>query len=518
MRSNIILLHFNARDAAPASRASCSTTCVATRIGTFSSSASYELLAASLIRVTMLVTILATCGPASASTYGAGEPPGPATPAQGSSSMKTVIDVRTSPPVYLPGPVIRVEIYSTNPVAPEVRERLQDGIEQVLLMNDPRLRVSQTAADTSISCTITDLSASSRLEIRTRPEYRRTGQIIVTNSETGVSRTEDQFEYVDVSYRVLVFEGRISVKWDVTDLATGILLYSDRVDSVYAHEAGPDLGAGPIVGSSASSVNLNIANLKLADKAAVLILAKLSPNVSSEIVALSSGKLKEASKVLESGHWSEALTFLSSMAPFKDPRDDAYRFYSIGVAQEALAYGALDPVEKKKQLEQAVGNYRRAAELRPGENMFWAPKNRAESMLSQTSKLAAQVERFEAARKLPSTAIGPGRIAAADLFHQIGTRTPSGPMFIDNQTVLQWVKAGRSADYIIASIKHAQATRFDLSQVEVLKLRRDGVSTSVLKAMANAQANTQERPRASVLGKVFTTAASLLLLLPFVLR
>ena len=91
-------------------------------------------------------------------------------------------------------------------------------------------------------------------------------------------------------------------------------------------------------------------------------------------------------------------------------------------------------------------------------------------------------------------------------------------MFIDNQTVVQWVKSGRSPDYIIASIKHASGTRFDLSEVEVLKLRRDGVDKSVLKAMANAQANAQDRPRASVLGKALTTAASLLLLLPFVLR
>ena len=514
MRSNITLPRFNARDAVPASRALCIAAHITARIGKVSRLDSYGLLATSLSRVVILVIVVATSVPASASSYGAVEPPGPATPVQGSSSMKTVIDVRTSPPVYLPGPVIRVEVYSTNPISPGVSERLQEGIEQVLLAKDPRLSVSQTAADTSIACTITQLSASSRLEIRTRPEYRRTGQIIVTNSETGVSRTEDQFEYVDVSYRVLAFEGRISVKWDVTDVTTGILLYSDRIDSVYTHEAGPDLGVGPIVGSSVSSVDLNIVNLKLADKAAVLILAQLSPNVSSEIVALSSGKLKEASKLLESGLWSEALTLLSSMPAFKDSKDDAYRLYSIGVAQEALAYKSLDPSEKKRQLEQAVGNYRRATELKPGENIFWVPKNRAESMLSQTSKLVAQVVRFEEAKKLPSAAISPGRVAAADLFHQIGARAPSAPMFIDNQTVVQWVKAGRSSDYIIASIKHATATRFDLSQVEVLKLRRDGVNKSVLKAMADAQ----EGPRPSVLGRVFTTPLALLWLVPFVVR
>lgn len=526
MRSITEPSHFESRNTVPASRASSFTdyvaTYIATRIGAFSRSAPNALLAASLKHLTILMTMLATCAVTPALPYAVGEPARPATPMQGSSSMKTVIGVRTSPPVYVPGPAIRVEVYSTNPLAPEVRERLQEGIEQVLLMNDPRLSVSQGAADTSIDCTITDLSVSPRIEVRSRPEYQRTGQVVVTDSETGYSRTEDQFAYVDVPYRVLVFEGRIRVKWDVTDIATGILLYSDTVDEVYsnARDAAPDFGSGPIVHSSVASVDLNIAYLKLADKAAGLILAQLSAGVHSEIVPLSSGKLKDAGKLLESGRWSEALTLLTSMPTFKDPKDDAYRFYCIGVAQEALAYKSQDPLEKKRQLEQSVNNYRRAAELKPGENMFWAPKDRAESSLLQASGIVAQVEVLEKARKIRSAPTNPDRVAGGNtgLFRQASIRVPPGPMVIDNQTVVQWVKAGRSSDYIVASIKHAAATRFDLSQVELLKLRRDGVSTSVLKAMANAQTNAREKPRGGVLEKVFTTALSLLWLVPFVVR
>lgn len=208
------------------------------------------------------------------------------------------------------------------------------------------------------------------------------------------------------------------------------------------------------------------------------------------------------------------------MPEFKDPKDDAYRFYSIGVAQEALAYKSQDPLEKKRQLEQSVNSYRRAVEMKPGENMFWAPKNRAESSLAQTSAAVAQLGTLEEAKKRRIDATGPKPSAGvrADLFRQTSIRVPADPMVIDNQTVVQWVKAGRSPDYIVPSIKHAAATRFDLSQVELLKLRRDGVSTSVLKAMANAQTNAREKPRAGVLEKVFTTALSLLWLVPFVVR
>jgi tetratricopeptide (TPR) repeat protein len=301
----------------------------------------------------------------------------------------------------------------------------------------------------------------------------------------------------------------MSVKCEVTDVAAGLLLYSDRFDAVYTDAR--EVGAG----SSALSVDdLNIVYLKLAHNAVGLILAQLCPRVYSEIVALPSGKLKEASKLMESGLWSEALTLLSSMPAFKNPKDDAYRFYSIGVAQEALAYKALDHFEKKGQLERAVDNYRRAAELKPNEDMFWVPKNRAESVLSQASGLAAQVEVFEEAKKPGSK--GADRIAAGntDLFRQTGSRMQSGPMLKNNQTVVQWVKSGRSTDYITASIKHAPGTRFDLSSAEVLKMRRDGVNNSVLKAMAKSQQGG--RPGAGGLGKAVFIAVSLLSWLPFV--
>ncbi len=499
MRCPITLPHFNARHKVAAG---CGSYIVA-RIAAWSRSASYGLLAASLM--------LATCAAPSASAYGIGGPSRPATPAQGSSSRKTVIDVRTSPGVYLPGPTFRIEVYSTKPVTPRVPEFLQQTIEQTLLRNDPRLRVAQTAADTSIACIITDLTLSPGVETRTRPEYQKTGETTVTDPATGISRTEDQYSYVDVSYRALVFEGRMSVKCEVTDVATGILLYSDRFDAVYTDAR--EVGAG----SSAPSVDdLNIVYLKLADNAAGLILAQLCPRVYSEIVELPSGKLKEASKLMESGLWSEALTLLSSMPVFKDPKDDAYRFYSIGVAHEALAYKVRDHFEKKLQLERAVDNYRRAAELKPNENMFWAPKNRAEFVLWQTSGLVTQVEVFEEAKKPGSkAATSPDRIAAGNtgLFRQTRSPVQSGPMLINNQTVVQWVKSGRSSDYITASIKHAAGTRFDLSAAEVLKLRRDGVNNSVLKAMAESQQG--RRPGVGGRGRAVITAVSLLWWLPF---
>jgi hypothetical protein len=451
------------------------------------------------------------------SSYAAGREPGPpnrsTATSQGSSGRKTVIEVRTSPGVYLPGPTLSIQALSTKPVTPRVTELLKQNIEQTLFRSDPRLRTATTAPDTSIVCTILDLSLSPGVETRTRQEYQRTGYSTVTDPVTGMSRTEDQYSYVTVPYRALVLEGRMSVTCDVTDVATGILLHSDRFDVVYTDARDAGLGPGALSVDDQNSIYL-----KLADNAAGLILAQLCPRVYSEVVVLPSGKLKEASTLMESGRWAEARILLTTMPAFKNPRDDAYRLYSIGLTDESLAYKSLDPSEKKLHLERAVENYRRAAELKPTEDIFWVPKNRAELVLWQTRSLVAQAEVFEEAKKQrsnPATSANRTDAGNTDLFRQVRSRMQPGMLVIDNQTVVQWVKSGRSSEYITASIKHAAETRFDLSEAEVLKLRRDGVNRDVLKAMEKTQRGYTYGSFG--LGKALTVAASILWWLPFVI-
>jgi hypothetical protein len=150
--------------------------------------------------------------------------------------------------------------------------------------------------------------------------------------------------------------------------------------------------------------------------------------------------------------------------------------------------------------------------------MFWPPMCRAEFVLWQTTGLVAQVEVFEEAKRPGSkAATSPGRIPAwnTDLFRQTRSRMPSGPMLINNQTVVEWVKSGRSSDYITASIKHAPRTQFDLSAAEKLKLRRDGVSNRVLKAMSESRQGL--RPGIGGRTKAVFTVLSLLWWLPLLI-
>jgi hypothetical protein len=449
-------------------------------------------------------------GIGSVSAWEGGAPSPPSTTSQGSADRKAVIDVRTSAGVYLPGPTFNTQVTSLKAVSPRVTELIQQAIQETLVRNDPRLRFVSTAPDTLISCTITELDVTPGVEARTRPEYQKTGERIITDSATGAYRTEDVYGYVAVAYRALVLAGRMSVKCEVKDVATGIVLYSDRFDAVYS-----DAREVAVGWSNPSVDDLNAIYLKLADNAAGLILAVLSPRVSSEIVALPSGTLKETSKLLEAGLWREALDRLAGMPPFKDPQDDAYRLYSVGVAHEALAYKTQDLAEKKRQLELAADHYRRATQLKPRENAFWGPKNRAELSLWKATGLVAQSVAFEDAKKAGSKAVasGPDQVASTpDLFRQVSSKMPAPFGAINNQTVIQWVRSGRSADYIASSIKHAPRTQFDLSPAEVLKLRREGVSDRTLKAMKESQRGPRYGIRTRTRNIII--AASLLTWLP----
>ena len=445
----------------------------------------------------------------SVSAFGNGLP-GPASP-QGSSDRKALIEVRTPPSVYLPGPTVSTRVTSLKPVTQRVPESIQQAIQETLLRNDPRLRGASNGVDTLISCTITDLGVSQGVEARIRPEYRRIGQRTVTDSQTGAYYTVDEYGFVDVAYRAFVIAGRMTVQCEVKDVASGIVLYSDSFEAVYsdAREVGFGLGAIAVD-------DLNTTYLRLADNAAGLILAVLCPRVYSDIVALPSGSLKETSKLLEASLWAAALNRLVGLHPFKDPQDEAYRLYSIAVAHEALAYEAQNPVEVKRRLELAADHYRQATQLKPRENTFWGPKNRADLSLWQATGLVAHLEAFEKVKQsgTATAAPDPSQVAArTDLFRQARSNMPPPPSVITNQTVIGWVRSGRSGDYIASGIKHAPSTQFDLSPAEVLKLRREGVSNATLKAMRESQQGPSYG--LSTRTKAIITAASVLWWIPF---
>ena len=126
----------------------------------------------------------------------------------------------------------------------------------------------------------------------------------------------------------------------------------------------------------------------LMSKVTALIAARLvNTNETVEIPLARGGPLDDANKYAEAQQWSKWAEALETMQPFPDQKEDAYRFYNLGVAYEALGYAAETPDGAKRDLEDAAADYGKATDMNPADKRFLPAQNRIELALEHYKKL-----------------------------------------------------------------------------------------------------------------------------------
>jgi hypothetical protein len=194
-------------------------------------------------------------------------------------------------------------------------------------------------------------------------------------------------------------------------------------------------------------------------------------------VFLAKGKLDEADKLAEGGLWSRDLDTLETMKPLSNAQEDAYRFYNIGVANEALGYQAEDHAAAKKFFEDAAINYGKAIDAKQSEKNFIDAQNRIELAVTYYKKLD---ERGSKTSSAPSGGSGASKSSAAN--SSSGTRGKTSAA-LTNQKVIEMFKSGVDESSIISTIHDAHATRFDLSADGLIDLSKNGIKGKILDAM-----------------------------------
>jgi hypothetical protein len=415
----------------------------------------------------------------------------------GIRKIKSELVYKQPPAVHLPGDTLAVQVSSEKPLSQKVFDQLKSGFERVVA-NDSRLKVVADHAETVIACRILSVEFSSNWETRTRSEYKATGTHTVRNPTTDMDETVTDYGWVDVSYTTLVVSGKMTVEYQAKDSQSGLILDSEKLPVRYSRDF--ENGAG--------APNEEFVKVELGWMAGGTVAARLISMKGLVPVLLPKGKLKRASKLFKEGHWQQAMDTLEAMPPFKNPKDDAYRHYSLGVVYEAMAFMSDDLAKTTRLLEQSATNYRRATELKPREDHFWQPWQRAESALAQYRRLNEQLAAFEERRKGQSSGQAKaqppvGQQKRKDMHYLVvsaaSTQYPSHVLSISiavpvitNDTVINWAKSGTSEDYIVASIKHSPGARFDLSPPEQARLKQSGVTSRAIKAMRDSQ--TPRRP------------------------
>ena len=377
----------------------------------------------------------------------------------------------------------------------DVAQSLTDILITELQKNDKRLQESKNSPQMVISFTIT------RYEIAPPQTSMRSESALQKGHMVQVPK-----QY----YRMI---GALEVSYQAKDQKSGQALDSQNLSAKYNREfeSGTNQATDKSLGTKFTDPFKKLAGKKVEDEgtpptpielrqklirdAVTQIAARLVSTDEIVDVLLAHGKqLDSANKLAESALWSRYLETLETMTPFSDPREDAYRIYNIGVANEALGYQAEDHKTASKFLQEAAISYGKAIDARPDEKYFLEPQTRIETAVTYYKKLdeqrvatqekpTTQAADAATAPKAGSTKTATVSSATNAKDKPTSTASRASAPGLTNQKVIDMMKGGVDEENIIATIREARSVQFDLSPDAQIQLAQNGVKGKVLAAM-----------------------------------
>jgi hypothetical protein len=428
------------------------------------------------------------------------------------SKMDAMLKRKSPPRVYIMEPAISVRAHSMTASGTNYSQPLASMLESELTSQDNRLKPEPHRPETIISCEITRLESADKWEQRQSRESRKTGERQEWNAKKQQYETKPVYQEVEVTRNYKVVSGAINVSYQVKSVQTGLVLDSDTFPVNYLQE---------FVDGNGAPSSSDVENL-LVRRVVAMIVPRLVPTEQVVKVLLAQKDLKNMSKLGEAGLWQKMVEALEMREPFKQPKDDAYRLYNIGVGYEALAYQAEDLATTRKFLDKASALYNQAIEMKPDEKYFREPQKRIESAILQYKKLEDQRAAYAQAKALKEQQAAVQQAKAQEaVMHPSseppGTRgnlqgdkglkangrsssqEPKGDKLLTNQGVIDLANQGLDEANLIDTIKQATVVQFDLQPDAMANLLQNKISNGVIAAMRSRQAGLKpasRRPRA----------------------
>jgi hypothetical protein len=408
---------------------------------------------------------------------------------KGSQKMEVALKRKHPPKIQIMGLAIGVRAKSHNPVQAAYAQQLASELESELCGNDRRLRPENDRPETVVSCNITQLDSIEKWEIHKSEERHKTGERLEWNEKKKKNETKPIYEDVVVSHNFKFVSGAMNVSYQVQDTKSLAILDSDNIAARRDRK--------PYLDGNGSPSQDEIRREMVKDIVREIV-RRLTPTIESVTVMLARGKLDDAGRFGQADLWDKMLELLEDkMQPFKDPKDDAYRIYDIGLAYEALAYKAEDLAVAKKLLQSAWDNYRKALEMNPGEKYFREPQIRIEDAVNQYSRLKTQAEEARP-RGLGRPGVQQSDIPEANGSNGL-TSTAAKPL--TNRDVVDLAKKGMDEANLIATIRDAPAVEFDLRAAALGVLLESGVSNKVIASMRARRDLQRTKKRSGRTGK-----------------
>jgi hypothetical protein len=364
--------------------------------------------------------------------------------------------------VLITGTRIGVRVSSQSSEHSAAAQRLSSELESQLVGSDPRLTLEPKNPDTVIDVRILQSKYDEHWE-------ERQGTRQVPNGKDAKGRQQWRTEEVTLRYKIVTHV--FSASYKVDDVRSRRSLIAGTVPHNYRQEFQGGNGSPDASALESDAVDQVVETLK----------HQLTPTKEIVGVLLPKGRLDSAAAFADAGLWSKYLDALEKLAPFAAATDEAYRQYALGVAYEAVGYGADDLDTTLKYLEQASVHYNNAVDAHPKEGYFTkayesivfrgraaqAPLARVQSALVQYQKLK-EFSNTVAQRSTTATGAKGTDLAGDD------------PQAMTNASVIEMLRAGLPEDVIVTSIDSTSNNSFDVSPKGLIQLSEAKASKRVM--------------------------------------
>jgi len=380
-------------------------------------------------------------------------------PSFGLLNKKQVTLKSRLPPIYnASGKTVDIAIGSGS-----LEAEIVVSLEKQLTQNDSSIQVGGDNPDLKITCQ--------------RSHYTAPNYVTVTDNEGSTKRLVGD---LSVLFNITEVKSKKIVK---ADIAT-IQLLEDVSRTTKATPATKIFGitkpaSSPVTTNYKVRFNSPVEAEAGLVNGVTLKIASYLVNTSEaiEVPLAVNGALNEPDKFAVNGQWTRDLEELETLKPYSDPKQEAYRLYNIGVANEAIAYQTTDNQATMKYLEQASNDYGKALDSKT-----------EQAFIDAQTRIKAALAHYEEIGKLSAAPTAAALVANPNA-------SPPGVASITNQDVIDMVKAGLDEANVIDTIMNASAVNFDLTPHGLVALSNAHVNGHVVMAMKQKARGGPPLPR-----------------------
>jgi tetratricopeptide (TPR) repeat protein len=316
--------------------------------------------------------------------------------AQGFGKFKKTITLQRKLPAVaqLPGDTYAVSATASDARNKPLTDKLKAIVETELARYNAKLTVDSNKPDTRISLNILNVDVSQPIPITsttiplnygkkgmTQPQQKPSGYKITGRFDVAYQAKTPAGRFVDASNLNIKFAQQYNTQGGKMDEGVDAVKKGfSRIRHLGKSSSDEQEEQAPHTVEDVEQIMMERVTARIA--------ARLVTTNETVEIPLARGALDDANKYADAKQWSKMAEALETMTPLSDPRDDAYRFYNLGVAYEALGYSAETPAAARRDLEEAAADYGKAADMNPAERKFLEPQNRIEIALEHYKKLS----------------------------------------------------------------------------------------------------------------------------------